>query len=182
MYDTQNCANFLLLSNEADALRLTMKSRRFFVVFSRAKPRDKAYYTDLFDSMHAGAGWIEDYLLARDLSNFTPHGPAPKTEGLEILAMASRGDGVAWLDERAAAAQGAFQGPFVTTTAIVGDSFNAPGNVGKFITMRSAATWLSNNGFRPVQYRIGQTVQRAWFKGDEEKFQAELAKLREKVK
>lgn len=181
VYDTKNCANFLLLSNESDALRLTMKSRRFFVVFSRATPRDKAYYTNLFDSMHGGAGWIEDYLMSRDLKNFTPHGPAPKTEGLRILALASRGDGQAWLDERAAAGAGAFESPLTTAAQIAADAIGAPQNVAKYITQRAASAWLANNGYRPVHFRVGPETRRAWFKGDEIAFQAELKKLKEKV-
>lgn len=181
VYDTKNCANFLLLSNESDALRLTMKSRRFFVVFSRATPRDKAYYVNLFDSMHGGAGWIEDYLLSRDLKNFTPHGPAPKTEGLRILALASRGDGQAWLDERAAAGAGAFESPLTTAAQIAADAIGAPQNVAKYITQRAASAWLANNGYRPVHFRVGPETRRAWFKGDEVAFQAELKKLKEKV-
>lgn len=179
MYDTQNCANFLLLSNESDALRLTMKSRRFFVIFSRAKPRDKAYYNELFAAVEYGAGWIEDYLMARDLKDFSPHGPAPKTEGLKILALASRGDGVAWMDERAAEGTGAFESPLVTAAKIKADAIGS--NADKYITQRAASAWLANNGYRPVFYRVGQVVQRAWFKGDEESFQAELKKLKEKV-
>jgi len=181
VYDTKNCANFLLLSNESDALRLTMKSRRFFVVFSRATPRDKAYYTNLFDSMHGGAGWIEDYLMSRDLKNFTPHGPAPKTEGLRILALASRGDGQAWLDERAAAGAGAFESPLTTAAQIAADAIGAPANVAKYITQRAASAWLANNGYRPVHFRVGAETRRAWFKGDEVAFQTELKKLKEKV-
>lgn len=181
VYDTKNCANFLLLSNESDALRLTMKSRRFFVVFSRATPREKAYYTNLFDSMHGGAGWIEDYLLSRDLKNFTPHGPAPKTEGLRILAQISRGDGQAWLDDRAAAGVGAFETPMTTAAQIAAEAIGAPANVAKFITQRFASNWLSNNGYRPVHFRVGAETRRAWFKGDETAFQAELKKLKEKV-
>lgn len=183
MYDTQNCANFLLLSNESDALRLTMKSRRFFVVFSRAKPRDKAYYDALFAAVEHGAGWIEDYLMARELKDFSPHGPAPKTEGLRILALASRGDGQAWLDERFAAKVGAFDveanGAIITAAAIKADAIGS--NADKYITQRAASAWLANNRFRPVQYRVGGAVLRGWYRGDEESFQAELKKLREKV-
>lgn len=182
IYDTKNCANFLLLSNESDALRLSMKSRRFFVVFSRAQPREKAYYVNLFDSMHGGAGWIEDYLLARDLKDFTPHGPAPKTEGLRILSLASRGDGQAWLDERAERREGEFAKPFVSAPAVAAEAGLAPGSVGKYVTQRAASAWLANNGFRPVKFRVGESVRRAWFKGDETAFQQALKDLKEKVK
>jgi len=183
IYDTKNCANFLLLSNEPDALRLTMKSRRFLVIFSRAEPRDKAYYDALFSAIYNGAGWIEDYLLARDLKDFTPHGPAPKTEGLRMLALVSRGDGAAWMDERAAAGEGAFESPLITAAAIAQDAVQyAPQRVVNYVTQRAAAAWLANNKYRPVVYRVGAAVRRGWFKGDEEAFQTELKKLKEKVK
>ena len=181
-YETTNCANFLLLSNESNALRLSAESRRFFVIFSRAEPREKSYYGELFDAIENGAGWIEDYLTARDLKDFTPHGPAPKTEGLRILAMASRGDGQAWLDERAERREGEFSKPFVSAPAIAAEASLSPGSVGKYVTQRSAAAWLANNGFRPVVYREGQATRRGWFKGDEMAFQEALKNLKEKVK
>lgn len=181
-YETTNCANFLLLSNESNALRLSAESRRFFVIFSRAEPRQKAYYADLFRAIENGAGWIEDYLLARDLKDFTPHGPAPKTEGLRILSLASRGDGQAWLDERAERREGEFSKPFVSAPAIAAEASLSPGSVGKYVTQRSAAAWLANNGFRPVVYREGQATRRGWFKGDEMAFQEALKNLKEKVK
>ena len=181
-YETTNCANFLLLSNESNALRLSAESRRFFVIFSRAEPREKSYYRELFDAIENGAGWIEDYLLARDLKDFTPHGPAPKTEGLRILALASRGDGQAWLDERAERREGEFAKPFISAPAVAAEAVVAPGSVGKYVTQRAASAWLANNGFRPVKFRVGESVRRAWFKGDETAFQQALKELKEKVK
>ena len=181
-YETTNCANFLLLSNEANALRLSAESRRFFVVFSRAEPRPKAYYKTLFDAIENGAGWIEDYLLARDLKDFSPHGPAPKTEGLKILALASRGDGAAWLDERAASGDVDAFGRLTTAAAIQQDATQyAPQSVVKYVSQRAAAAWLANNGYRPVVYRDGVMTRRGWFKGNETEFQAELKKMKEKV-
>lgn len=178
-YETTNCANFLLLSNEANALRLSGESRRFFVIFSRSEPRPKEYYAELFNAIEGGAGWIEDYLMSRDLSSFTPHGPAPKTEGLRILAYASRGDGVAWMDDRAEAKAGAFAEAFITATAIRNDALGT--GLEKYVTGRAASAWLANNGYRPVKYRVGEDSRRGWFKGDEIAFQTELKKLREKV-
>ncbi len=181
IYDTKNSANFLLLSNEAAALRLTMKSRRFFVIFSRAEPRPKAYYNALFGAIENGAGWIEDYLMSRDLKDFSPHGAAPKTEGLRILALASRGDGQAWLDERAASGVEAF-GQLTTAAAIAQDAAEyAPQSVIKYVTQRSAAEWLANNNYRPVVYRDGKFTRRAWFRGSESDFQAKLKAMKEKV-
>ena len=181
-YETTNCANFLLLSNEANALRLSAESRRFFVVFSRAEPRPKTYYKTLFDAIENGAGWIEDYLMTRDLKDFSPHGPAPKTEGLKILALASRGDGAAWLDERAAAGDVDAFGPLTTAAAIQQDAVQyAPQSVMKYVSQRAAAAWLANNGYRPVVYRDGVMTRRGWFKGSETEFQAELKKMKEKV-
>jgi hypothetical protein len=181
-YETTNCANFLLLSNEANALRLSAESRRFFVIFSRAEPRPKKYYSDLFAAIENGAGWIEDYLLARDLKDFSPHGPAPKTEGLKILALASRGDGAAWLDERAASGDVDAFGRLTTAAAIQQDATQyAPQSVMKYVTQRAAAAWLANNGYRPVVYRDGVMTRRGWFKGSEAEFQAELKKMKEKV-
>lgn len=181
-YETTNCANFLLLSNEANALRLSAESRRFFVVFSRAEPKPKTYYKTLFDAIENGAGWIEDYLMARDLKDFSPHGPAPKTEGLKILALASRGDGAAWLDERAASGDVDAFGRLTTAAAIQQDATQyAPQSVMKYITQRAAAAWLANNGYRPVVYRDGVMTRRGWFRGNETEFQAELKKMKEKV-
>jgi hypothetical protein len=181
-YETQNCANFLLLSNETNALRLTSESRRFFVIFSRAEPREKAYYNNLFDCIENGAGWIEDYLMSRDLSSFSPHGPAPKTEGLQIVAMSSQSDLQAWLDDRAASGESEAFGKLTTASAIVSDAmFNAPQSVSRYITQRTAASWLAAHNYKPVVFWSDGKACRGWFRGTKEEYQAELEKLKKKV-
>jgi len=181
-YETQNCANFLLLSNETNALRLTAESRRFFVIFSRAEPKEKAYYNNLFDCIENGAGWIEDYLMSRDLSSFSPHGPAPKTEGLQIVAMSSQSDLQTWLDDRASSGESGAFGKLTTASDIVSDAMlNAPQSVSRYITQRTAASWLAAHNYKPVVYWADGKACRGWFRGSKEEYQAELEKLKKKV-
>jgi len=91
-YETNNCANFLLLSNKLSALRLDKNSRRFFVVYNNEAPKEKAYYSTLFDAIENGAGWIYDYLMSVDLSAFDAHGAAPETAGLAMITEVTKPD------------------------------------------------------------------------------------------
>ena len=53
-YETNNCANFLLLSNKLSALRLEKNSRRFFVIYNSEAPKEKEYYSALFNAIENG--------------------------------------------------------------------------------------------------------------------------------
>lgn len=91
-YDHPNRFNLMAFTNHADALPIHNQDRRYCIVEVEAKPKEKAYYTRLFD-------WIKDqkniqaslyYFLQRDLSDFNPKARAPKTKAKINMIEANR--------------------------------------------------------------------------------------------
>jgi hypothetical protein len=81
LYSIPNCLNFISFTNHEDALPIEHGDRRWLVVFSPAKPRDGAYYRDLFDFLDGdGAAYVKQWLLKRKVG-LNPHGVAPFTAG-----------------------------------------------------------------------------------------------------
>ncbi|MCA9458216.1 MAG: hypothetical protein KC587_16240 [Nitrospira sp.] len=79
-YTLDNCLNFLMFTNYKDALKIERNDRRFFVVFSPARPNSKEYYIDLFKFLRGdGPAYVAHWLGQRDLSSFHPKGVAPLT-------------------------------------------------------------------------------------------------------
>lgn len=178
-YETNNCANFLLLSNKLSALRLEKNARRFFVIYNKEEPKEKAYYDTLFDAIENGAGWIYDYLMSVDLSAFDAHGAAPMTKGLEMITEVTKPDVQAWLETQYTERTGAFKGDIVDMIAIERDAAQfAPPNVSRWINKKSISTFLYGEGFAPREYRLNGTHKHSWFKGDDLEFEKALNKLR----
>ena len=89
-YTIDNHLNLLCFTNHRDAIKLSAGDRRWFVVFSPAKPQDKEYYTRLFDDhiLADGPAHVAHWLLQRDLSGFNPKGRAPVTSAkVEMLSL-----------------------------------------------------------------------------------------------
>jgi hypothetical protein len=99
-YDIPNIANFMMFSNNENAAHIEDNDRRYFVVISRAEPRDPQYYVDMYDYIEGEdiAGFAQ-FLLDRDLSHFNPKAPAPATADKSIVQKATRGGWEAWLDD-----------------------------------------------------------------------------------
>jgi uncharacterized protein YfbU (UPF0304 family) len=181
-YETNNCANFLLLSNKLTAIRLDRNSRRFLVIVNKCDPKKKEYYKELFDVIENGVGWIYDELMKQDLSAFDPHGAAPETEGLKMLADATTPDAVAWLDERRQQNEGAFAKALVDISSIETDAAQyAQYNVTRFLSRKVITSYLHNAGYTQRENYIGGIHRRCWFYGDDESYLKELEKLKNSV-
>jgi len=181
-YETNNCANFLLLSNKLSALRLEKHSRRFFVIYNNREPKDKKYYNELFNAIENGAGWIYDHLMCVDLSAFDAHGAAPETEGLAMITEVTKSDAVSWLETQYEQRAGAFASPIVDMISIERDVATfAPPNVSRYMTKQKIAMFLYGLGFAPREYRINGVHKHSWFKGDDLEFERECKKLRERA-
>ena len=179
-YETNNCANFLLLSNKLSALRLEKHSRRFFVIYNNREPKDKKYYNKLFNAIENGAGWIYDHLMSVDLSAFDAHGAAPETEELAMITEVTKSDAVSWLETQYEQRAGAFASPIVDMIAIERDVATfAPPNVSRYMTKQKIAMFLYGLGFAPREYRINGVHKHSWFNGDDVAFERECKKLRE---
>lgn len=182
-YDTENHANFLFLSNKVNALRLDKNSRRFFVIFNRRDPKPLEYYDALFDAFENGAGFIYDFLMARNLDNFRPHGAAPKTNSLELVAASTQSDAAVWIEDALENKKGAFASEIVSTPDILTDAtMTAPSSASKFITARFVSTFLAQRGWSPRMFSIKNVTKRGWFCGSDSEFQAAVKKLRESEK
>ncbi len=181
-YETNNCANFLLLSNKLSALRLEKHSRRFFVIYNNQEPKDKEYYTILFNAIENGAGWIYDHLMSVDLSAFDAHGAAPETEGLAMITEVTKSDAVSWLETQYEQRTGAFASALIDMVSIERDVATfAPPNVARYMNKQKIASFLYGLGFKPREYRINGVHKHSWFYGDDLEFERELKKLREKA-
>ena len=181
-YETNNCANFLLLSNKLSALRLEKNSRRFFVVYNNEVPKEKEYYNTLFNAIENGAGWIYDYLMSVDLSAFDAHGAAPETAGLAMITEVTKSDAVSWLETQYEQCAGAFSTPIIDMVSIERDVAQfAPPNVSRYMNKQKIAMFLYGLGFAPREYRLNGVHKHSWFNGDDLTFEKELKKLREKM-
>ena len=179
-YETNNCANFLLLSNKLSALRLDKHSRRFFVVYNNQEPKDKKYYNVLFNAIENGAGWIYDHLMSVDLSAFDAHGAAPETDGLAMITEVTKSDAVSWLESQYEQRIGAFATPIIDMIAIERDAATfAPPNVSRYMTKQKISVFLYGLGFAPREYRLNGVHRHSWFNGDEVAFEREKKKLQD---
>lgn len=179
-YETNNCANFLLLSNKLSALRLEKNSRRFFVVYNNEAPKAKEYYNALFNAIENGAGWIYDHLMSVDLSAFDAHGAAPETAGLAMITEVTKPAAIQWLEIQYAEQAGAFSSAIVDMISIERDVAQfAPPNVARFMYRSVISTFLYHSGFKPREYRLNGVHKHGWFKGDDLAWEREKRKLRE---
>ena len=95
-----NCANFIFLTNHADAFHLEDTDRRFCVLQGPRTPRPPEYYVRFHDWLkNGGASYVLDHLLQRDLSAFNPHGHAPRTAAKDEMIAASRTGIAAWVHD-----------------------------------------------------------------------------------
>lgn len=177
-YETENRANFLFLSNKINALRIGRDARRFFVIVNKKEPRERAYYATLFDAFERGAGWVADYLMSLDLSHFAPHGDAPKTEGLDEVAEASKPESVAWIEKALAAKAG----EIIDLDSFVSETrFAAPIGAAGYVSRPAVVQAMTASGYERRQYKSGGTSHRVWFRGDAEAFAEALKRMKEKV-
>lgn len=99
-YSIDNYLNLLCFTNHKDALKIEQGDRRWFIVFSPAKPRDHLYYRRLFEQIGGeGAAHVADWLMSRDLSGFDAKGHAPSTSAKEQMRELSMGEAEAYLLE-----------------------------------------------------------------------------------
>jgi hypothetical protein len=80
--EIENYARFIMFSNHTAALSIEEGDRRYFVVNSKAQPKDDAYYEELnqFIDSAEGMNAIYSFLMRRDISTFNPHRRPPMTE------------------------------------------------------------------------------------------------------
>lgn len=101
-FSIQDCVNYYLTSNHADALFLEDEDRRYFVHEVIAeKPLPQAFY-DAYDrwlKKDGGAAALMQWFLDRDLSNFNPKAEALRTAARDRMIMTGKSDLAMWCAE-----------------------------------------------------------------------------------
>jgi hypothetical protein len=81
-YDGATCVNYLLHSNNADAIRIANRDRRYHVhqVVGRGLKDDAAFWNEFFAWARENPGALRYHFEHLDYSGFNPFAPAPETE------------------------------------------------------------------------------------------------------
>jgi len=100
-FSIPDCVNYYLTSNHADALFLEDEDRRFFVHEVQGAPLDEEFYKayDKWLKKDGGAGYLMQWFLDRNLSNFNPKAPALRTAARERMILSGKSDVDTWLVE-----------------------------------------------------------------------------------
>jgi len=119
-FQVPNILCMLLFTNLIDALGLEDDDRRFFVVWSDAKPESEGYYSRLVNWYENGgyeavAGW----LMKHDVSDFEASGRAPATSAKDDMRRASLPILNAWIEECLADGVGPFARPLIALEDIL---------------------------------------------------------------
>lgn len=85
--EIENYARFIMFSNHTAPLSIEEGDRRYFVVNSKAQPKEDAYYEELnqFIDSTQGMNAIYSFLMRRDISAFNPHRRPPITEAKQAI-------------------------------------------------------------------------------------------------
>ncbi|MFV3131121.1 primase-helicase family protein [Niveispirillum sp. KHB5.9] len=119
-YSIRNRASFFLISNEDDAARLDPDDRRFLVWKSKAQKKPGSYYKWLMRWFNqGGAERVLHFLMTRDLADFNPHAAPPRTRARGELAMDSRDDVQAYLQNAFDAGEPPFKHDLVVGNHVI---------------------------------------------------------------
>lgn len=80
--EIENYARFIMFSNHTAPLSIEEGDRRYFVVNSKAQPREGEYYEELNQFIESAEGMnaIYSFLMRRNIETFSPHRRPPMTE------------------------------------------------------------------------------------------------------
>lgn len=175
-YMARNLANFLLLSNKLDALKSDRETRRLFVIYNNAEPKEQAYYDRLFGILQTDAEAIREFLENFDVSGFNPHARPPKTAGWEMLARASESDLASFLNECEREKSGPFANEFFLLRDLTAHIENNAQASARYATNRALAVWLYGRGYQNREAWPGGKHVRAWTKLDQDAFSEAVKK------
>lgn len=97
-YEVRDCINYLLTSNNPNALYMGESDRRFFVheVAGKVPPKEFFDIIDRWYKSAAGPAALMHHLLRLDLSDFNPHGHALRTASKVDMQKAVRSPIASW--------------------------------------------------------------------------------------
>lgn len=170
VYSIRNRASFFLISNEDDAARLDPDDRRFLVWKSKAQKKSASYYKWLMRWFNGGgAERVLHFLRARDLAGFDPHAAPPRTRARSELAMDSRDDVQAYLQNAFDAGEVPFKHDLAVANHVVN---HLHGTRRMTITLKALGKFLRSIGAEELgQKRLPDgTKPRIWAIRDHEKW------------
>jgi Family of unknown function (DUF5906)/RepB DNA-primase from phage plasmid len=149
-FEIPNRQNWIMYSNEPDALALSDSDRRFWICQCTEEKQPEKYFNELY-AWYEGGGTaaVAAYLLARDISRFNPKAAPPMTKAKQAMIDLARPEHERWLEEQFAEDGDAGGGKFarfsiVTVAEIKGD-WDAPHG----LTSRNIPAALRAAGFKP---------------------------------
>ena len=108
---TKSFTNFLIFTNNPDALTIDANDGRYFVVDNYEPRKDQKFYDTYHEwRLNKGAAFVKYYLLHRDISKFNPMKPPPMTEAKK--RMASHTENPLLMEMRSAYDEGQMPFPF----------------------------------------------------------------------
>lgn len=119
-YTVPNIAALVFLTNHENALQISNDDRRYFIVWSDAKPRGEEYYSRLFEwlgddkNIRALAAWFQERRVTTNMQ-----GVAPSTEMKTYVQQESLSPLEEWLSEGVAEATGPFAADLVAVSDIM---------------------------------------------------------------
>ena len=92
-YEVRDCINYIVASNNPDAVRIENNDRRYWVVrVSEKKVSEDLVKRILKLREGAGRNALFDHMLRVDLTGFNPHAEPPVTEDKKMMEEASKSD------------------------------------------------------------------------------------------
>lgn len=152
-YEMENRANFLFLTNYEDAIIIPKDDRRFAVIFSPAKKREKAFYREVVEWMNGGgpAALLHYYLHEHKFDKrFDAKDDAPMTAGKMKMQAATRHPIEATIMDAFVDSEFPLHGRLASFSAIM----DLVSGKHRNITKIELATHLKSCGFEPVGDRM----------------------------
>jgi hypothetical protein len=154
-YQTDNYTNFILSTNNINALPIDSYDRKFFIVECREKPKPAEYYVKLHEAFTKGAGDILEYLHTRkDELDVQVH--APMTDSKILMQAQSKSEVNILLDDLYESEEAFFKDPFTKKSLMDLAFMAAPVSVRNSITSKAISRWLLARGFQYKQKRNGE--------------------------
>ena len=153
-----NLTAWIFMSNEPDALIVDKDDRRFFVVWSEAKPRGEDYYTELAQWIEMGGpSYLYDFLLKRNIREFNPGGRAPKTDAKADMVLASLTPLAQYIHEGIEEGHGLFNADLVYSKDVY-DHIIHETHLGRNLSNQKLGRALKDAGAEPFKQRLNVEI------------------------
>lgn len=171
-YTIKNYMNFVATTNSVHPLLLAEDDRRFMIVESPAKPKDKDYYIKLVKYFEESANEILWLLQNRDIEKFYPGARPPLTDIKKEMIQNSKPELQALIEELMELKEGPFEVPLIAVQDII-DYFSGQRQKIYGISKQNITRVLKRIGARYMDtvIRINGFRRRFWICYDLEKWE-----------